>query len=63
MMWKDKCLVLLLSTHALPVGLPFIYHAPEVPQHLRIVCHQIPISPILLEYTKYTCGVDVVDQL
>ena len=62
-MWKDKCLVLLLSTHTLPIGLPSMYPASKVPHRSGAVRHHIPTSPILVEYTTYMHGVDVLDQL
>ena len=62
-MWKDKCLVLLLSTHALAVGLPSLFLPPKVPRRSGAMYHNIPTFPLLVEYTTYMCGVDVADQL
>ena len=62
MMWKDKCPVLLLSTHAIPIGFPYVPMA-KVPRRNGAVRDKIPTSLILLEYTTFMRGVDVVDQL
>ena len=62
-MWKDKFLVLLLSTHAVPIGLPSMYPPSEVHHCFGALRHQIPTLPILLEYTTYMCGMDVANQL
>jgi hypothetical protein len=61
-MWKDKCPVLLLSIHANPIGFPCV-PCDEVPRWNGVVREKIPTSPMLLEYTTYTRGVDVADQL
>jgi hypothetical protein len=61
-MWKDKCPVLLLSTHALPIGYPCMLRS-EVPRRNGAVREKIPTSPVLVEYTTYMRGVDVADQL
>jgi hypothetical protein len=61
-MWKDKCPILLLSTHANPIGFPCVPH-DEVPRRNGAVREQIPTSHVLLEYTTFMRGVDVADQL
>jgi hypothetical protein len=61
-MWKDKRPVLLLSTHAIPIGFPCVPMA-EVPRRNGAVKDKIPTSPVLLEYTTFMRGVDVADQL
>jgi hypothetical protein len=61
-MWKDKCPVLLISTHANPIGFPCVPH-DEVPHRNGTIREQIPTSPMLLEYTTFMRGVDVADQL
>jgi hypothetical protein len=61
-MWKDKCPVLLISTHANPIGF-LCMPCDEVPHHNGTVREKVPISPMLIEYTTYMRGVDVVDQL
>jgi hypothetical protein len=61
-MWKDKCPVLLISTHANPIGFPCVPR-DEVPCRNGPVREKIPTSPMLLEYTTYMRGVDVADQL
>jgi hypothetical protein len=61
-MWKDKCPVLLISTHANPIGFPYVPR-DEVPHWNGPVREKIPTSPMLLEYTTYMRGVDVADQL
>jgi hypothetical protein len=61
-MWKDKCPVLLISTHANPIGFPCVPR-DEVPRWNGPVREKIPTSPILIEYRTFTRGVDVADQL
>jgi hypothetical protein len=61
-MWKDKCLALLLSTHAIPIGFPCVPMA-KVPGRNGAIKEKIPTSPVLLEYTMFMRGVDVADQL
>jgi hypothetical protein len=61
-MWKDKCPVLLISTHANPIGFPCVPH-DEVPRRNGPVREKIPTSPMLVEYTTFMRGVDVADQL
>jgi hypothetical protein len=61
-MWKDKCPVLLLSTHAIPIGFPCMPR-DEVPRRNGAERDNIPTSPILREYTTFMRGVDVADQL
>ena len=62
-MWKDKKLVLLLSTHATPIQAlcerPLVF----VPRRRGAVRENIQTSPVLQEYTRFMHGVDVVDQL
>jgi hypothetical protein len=62
MMWKDKCPVLLISTHANPIGFPCVPR-DEVPRRNGAVRKKIPTSPMLLKYTTFMRGVDVADQL
>jgi hypothetical protein len=61
-MWKDKCPVLLILTHALRIGFPCVPWN-EVPHRNGAVRENIPTSPILLEYTTIMKGIDVADQL
>jgi hypothetical protein len=61
-MWKDKCPVLLLSTHATLIGYPCM-PIDEVPRRNGAIREQVPTSPVLREYTKFMRGVDVADQL
>jgi hypothetical protein len=61
-MWKDKCPVLLISSHAIPIGYPCV-PVDTVPRRHGVVREKIPTSPILLEYTTFMRGVDVADQL
>jgi hypothetical protein len=61
-MWKDKCPVLLLSTHANPIGFPCMLR-DKVPRRNGAVSEKIPTSPILVEYTTFMRGVDVADHL
>lgn len=61
-MWKDKRPVLLISTHALPIGFPCV-PVPTVPRRNGARRDPIQTSPIHLEYTTHMRGVDVADQL
>jgi hypothetical protein len=61
-MWKDKCPVLLLSTHATLIGYPCM-PIDEVPRRNGAIREQVPTSPVLQEYTKFMRGVDVANQL
>jgi hypothetical protein len=61
-MWKDKCPILLISTHALPISFPCVPW-DEVPHRNGAMRDNIPTSPILLEYTTFMRGIDVADQL
>jgi hypothetical protein len=60
--WKDKQLVLLLSTHAPPIthGNP---RDCTVPRRNGATRPDIPTSPVLKEYTKNMRGVDVGNHL
>ena len=59
-MWKDKCSILLISTHTNPVGFPCVPR-DEVPRRNGAVKKNIPTSHVLLKYTTFMRGVDVVD--
>jgi hypothetical protein len=61
-MWKDKCPVLLISTHAMPIGYPYVPR-DEVPRHNGAIREFVGTSPMLHDYTTYMRGVDVADQL
>jgi hypothetical protein len=61
-MWKDKCPVLLISSHALPIGYPCV-PVDTVPRRHGAIRENIQTSLVLLEYTTYMRGVDVADQL
>jgi hypothetical protein len=61
-MWKDKCPVLLISSHAIPIGFPCM-PMDTVPRRHGAIREDIPTSPVLLEYTTPMGGVDVADQL
>ena len=61
-MWKDKCLVLLISSHAILIGYPCV-PVDTMPWRHGAVWENIQTSPILLEYTTYMQRVDVADQL
>lgn len=61
-LWKDKRLVLLISTHALPIDFPCV-PVPTVPRRDGALRKPIPTSPIHLEYTTHMRGVDVADKL
>ena len=59
-MWKDKCPVLLLSTHATPICAPYEVRDTVQREHCAIR-DQVFTSPMLVEYTKHMRGVDVAD--
>jgi hypothetical protein len=61
-MWKDKCPVLLISTHANPIGFSYVPR-DEVPCRNGAIREQIPTLPMLLEHTTFMRNVDVADQL
>jgi hypothetical protein len=61
-MWKDKCSVLLISTHAIPIGYPCM-PVDTVPRRHGVVRDDVQTSPVLVEYTPFMRGVDVADQL
>jgi hypothetical protein len=62
-MWKDKRLVLILSTYAKPVQLPCKFPVLTVPHHNGTIREEIQTSPVHFEYTKHMRRVDVADQL
>ena len=61
-MWKDKCPVILISTHVILIGYPCM-PMDTVPQRHGVVREDVQISLVLVEYTTFMCIVDVVDQL
>jgi hypothetical protein len=61
-LWKDKKPVLLLSTHAIPIGYPCM-PVPIVPRRNGAEQENIMTSLVHLEYTTHMRGVDVADQL
>jgi hypothetical protein len=61
-MWKDKCPVLLIFTHALPVGFPCI-PVDKVPRRNGSMRDMDPTSSMLVEYTTFMRSVDVADQI
>lgn len=61
-MWNDKCLVLLISTHTNPIGFPCMPH-DEVPHRNGVVREKVPTSSMLVEYTNFMRGIDVINQL
>jgi hypothetical protein len=61
-LWKDKHPVLILSTHAQPIGFP-CKPVDVVPRRNGPVCEEIQSSPMHKEYTTYMRGIDVADQL
>lgn len=61
-MWKDKCPLLLISTHALRVGFPCM-PMDTIIQNNGAVREVVPNSPMILEYTTFIKDVDVADQL
>jgi hypothetical protein len=60
--WKDKKLVLFLSTHAIPIGYPCM-PVPTVHRRNGAEREVIMTSPMHFEYTTNMRGVDVADQL
>ena len=63
MVWKDKKLVLLLSTHAMPIQTPCEHRVVSVPRRCGAVREMIPTSLVLRDYTTFMQGMDVADQL
>jgi hypothetical protein len=61
-MWKDKCPVLLISTHVNPIGF-LCMPRDEVPRRNGAMKERIPTFPMLLKYTTFMRGVDVAEQL
>ena len=61
-MWKDKGPVLLISMHAIPIGYPYM-PVDTVPRRHNTIREGIQTSPILVEYSIFMRGIDVVDQL
>jgi hypothetical protein len=61
-MWKDKCPVLLISTHAIPIGFPCM-PVDTVPRKHGAVRDDVQTSPIFVEYTTFMRGVDIANQL
>ena len=61
-MWKDKCPVLLISTHAMPIEYPCVPR-DEVPRCNGAIRESIETSPMLHEYTTYMREVDVANNL
>jgi hypothetical protein len=59
-LWKDKKPVLLLSTHAIPIGYPCM-PVPTMPRRNGADWEDVMTSPIDLEYTTHMWGVDVAD--
>jgi hypothetical protein len=64
-MWKDKRLVILITTHAELVQPPCTHPdlLAKVPRRNGAVRDAIHTSPIHFEYTTYVRGIDVADQL
>jgi hypothetical protein len=62
-MWKDKRLVLILSTHARPIQFPCEFPILIVPCRNGPIREEVQTSLVHFEYTKHMCGVDVADQL
>jgi hypothetical protein len=61
-LWKDKCPVPLISTHAQPTGFP-CQPVDVVPHRNGAIWEDIHSSPMHKEYTTYMRGIDVADQL
>jgi hypothetical protein len=61
-LWKDKKPILLISTHAMPVGYP-CEPVVTVPRRNGAVREEVFTSPIHHEYTTHIRGVDMADQL
>ena len=62
-MWKDKKLVVINFSHAVPIQFPCQYLVVLVPRRNGSICEEIQTSSMHLEYTMHMCGVDVADQL
>jgi hypothetical protein len=61
-MWKGKRPVLLISSHAMPIGYPCV-PVITVPRRDGAERNNIITSPVHHEYTTHILGVDVADQL
>ena len=61
-MWKNKCPVLLFSTHTTPIRSP-CEDRDMKPRKRGAIRKQVFTSSILVEYTKHMKGVDVANQL
>ena len=61
-LWKDKRPLLLISTHAQPIGFP-CKPMDVVPRRNGAICEDIQSSPMQKEYTTYMHGINVADQL
>jgi hypothetical protein len=61
-LWKDKKPILLISTHAMPIGYP-CEPVITVPRRNGPIREDIHTSPVHHEYTTHMRGVDVADQL
>jgi hypothetical protein len=61
-LWKDKKLVLLLSTSAIPIGFSCV-PVDTVSRRNGAVREAIPTSPMHVEYTTHMRGIHVADQL
>ena len=62
-MWKDKKLVLLISTHARPIQPPCERPIIIVSRHNGVVRENIQTSLVLHKYTTDMQGIDVANQL
>ena len=60
-LWKDKCLVVLLSTHATSICAPCEIR-DTTSRRQSTMQTEIFTSPMLVEYTKHMRGVDMADQ-
>jgi hypothetical protein len=61
-MWKDKCHVLLIPSHAIPIRFLCML-VDTVPQRHGTIRKKIPTSLVLLKYITFMRRVDVADQL
>jgi hypothetical protein len=61
-LWKNKKPVLLISTHAMPIGYP-CEPVITVPRRNGPIREDIHTSPVHHKYTTHMRGVDVADQL
>ena len=61
--WKDKRLVILISSHAMPIDDLESEKQSYVLRKNGANCELVPTSPMHLKYTTFMCRVDVANQM